>query len=356
MELLVLPDADSKKLRTERQKWAFFRHWPEGAYRFDWISPHVVPGFSRLVESRVFKAFVLQSLLAFVRERHYDAVVAHGSRSIAVLALLHRLLGRRRPKLLVFDIEAFGRSRSGPKLWLMRRASEALDGVIFHAHAQKSYYHEFLPALEGKTHFVKLGFGMPRKQLSWEQTSRGDFILSLGTAAPNRREWRVLVEALAMLGEHPPVRIVGGADFGGTPPDGVELLPRMPITDLRRLMEECAFAVLPLTERGHAHGQLTLLDLMAAGAPVVVSETSGVREYVREDIAVLYSVGDARALAEGLRWALDHPEERRALGRRAHDAVERDFSPEEFSKTVYHIVRGVLEDAPAPPPSSTEPG
>lgn len=339
MRILVLPDSEPGKIRTEGQKWAFFRYWPEGTYHFDWVGAYVVPLWSRWVEGRILKAFLAQALVAWFRERRYDLVIAHGSRSIVALALLHRIFHRKSPKLVVFDIESLGRPRAGLKLWLVKRAAEALDRVIYHARVHEDYYREFLPTLEGKTRFVRLGFGMAPKRLSWEETGRGDFVLALGTTAPGRREWTLLLDALQLVPARPVVRVVGAPDF----PDGhvpeVELAPRMPASELRLLMERCAFAILPLSERGHSHGQLTLLDLMAAGAPVLVADTSGIKDYVRDgETAILYRVSDPQGLASKLRWVLEHPEERRSISRKAHEAVRDEFSAESFSRRVFEII------------------
>jgi glycosyltransferase involved in cell wall biosynthesis len=347
MRILVLPDSEPEKIRTEGQKWAFFRHWPEGTYRFDWIGAHVVPFWSRWVEGRILKAFIAQSVVAWFREREYDMVIAHGSRSIVALALLHRLFRRKSPKLVVFDIESLGRPRAGLKLWLVKRAVEALDGVVFHSRVQEDYYRDFLPGLAGKSRFVALGFGMTPKRLSWEETGRGDFILALGTTARGRREWTTLLDALQRVPKRPGVRVVGAPDFPDRNVPGVELVPRMPASELRLLMERCSIAILPLSERGHSHGQLALLDLMAAGAPVLVSDTSGTRDYVRDgETAILYRASDAEDLAAKLRWAIEHSEERREISRRGHDAVRDEFTVESFSRRVFEFVSD-LSGSPA---------
>ncbi len=230
-EILVLPDTNPNKIVEQGQRWAFFSHWPEDRYHFDWLKAYRIPLWSRFVEEKLIRFFLAQTIAAFRREKHYDVVIAHGSRSIVGLAFLHRLFGRRRPKLVVFDIEAFGRATSGLKLWLLRKASESIDAVIYHARAQQDYYERFLPSLEGKTHFVTLGFGPTPKTLDWDETGRGDFILSFDTNAPERREWNVLLEALSMVDSSPPLRIVGKQnwseeDLGGrTPDESVELHP-----------------------------------------------------------------------------------------------------------------------------------
>ena len=146
------------------------------------------------------------------------------------------------------------------------------------------------------------------------------------------------------------MRIVGKTQWqdgdltGRAPPADVELLPRMAPTDLRYWMEQSTLAVLPLSERGHAHGQLSVLGLMAAGVALVVSDTSGVRDYVRDgETALVYHPGDAVDLAEKIRWALEHPEERRALGRRAREAVQREFNDETFSRRIYDLVDGLTD-------------
>jgi glycosyltransferase involved in cell wall biosynthesis len=351
LEILVLPDTNPNKIVEQGQRWAFFSHWPEGRYRFDWLKAYRIPLWSRFVEEKLLRFFLAQSVAAFRRGKRYDVVLAHGSRSIVGLAFLHRLFGRRRPKLVVFDIEAFGRAASGLKLRLVRRASESIDAVIYHARAQQDYYDEFLPSLEGKTHFVTLGFGPTPKTLDWEATGRGDFILSFDTIASGRREWDVLLEAHSTIDPRPPLRIVGKQnwteeDLGGRAPDpSVELLPRIPAPKLRIMMEQCALAVLPLTERGHAHGQLSVLDLMAAGALVVVSNTAGARDYVRHrETGLLYEPGNARDLATQIAWALDHFEARRRIGRNARQAVAESCSLERFSLRTYEIISRLVDE------------
>lgn len=352
MRILVLPDTNPTKIETEGQKWAFFRYWPEGSYEFDWIGAYQVPLWSRWVEGKLISGFLTQSVRALWKESSYDVIIAHGSRSVIGLALLHRLLGRWKPKLVVFDIESFGRPRSGWRLWVVRQAVEALDAVLYHARPQEDYYSAYLPQLEGKTHFIPLGIGMSTKPFSWDEIGRGEFILSVDTTAPRRREWDVLIRACRRLRDPPRLRIIGKTRWSSEElgeedlPAGIELVPRMPAPELRKLMQQCTLAVLPLFERGHAHGQLSLLELMAAGAPVVVSDTAGVRDYVRHgETALLYSSGNSDQLAERIQWALEHPSERRALGRRAREAVKERFSGERFSQRIYQLIAGLTSDS-----------
>ncbi len=352
MNVLVLPDTNPEKIRREGQRWAFFHHWPEGSYRFDWIGAYQIPILSKWIEGRLVGSFVIQSLRALIRERSYDAVIAHGSRSIVALAFAHRLLGKKKPPLVVFDIESFGRPEAGLPLFLVRKATEGLDLVIYHARAQDAYYREHLPALEGKTRYLPLGFGASPKTLDWNETGGGNLLLALDTNAPGRREWSVLLRALGEIPERPTLRIIGKTqwrreDLADAPlplPERIHLEPRLSVQLLRPMMERATLAVLPLAERGHAHGQLTLLDLMAAGTPTIVSDTSGVRDYVRHrDTALLYRAGDASDLAEKIHWALDHPDERRALGRRAYQSVHTEFSGETFSRRIYELVRELVD-------------
>ena len=242
------------------------------------------------------------------------------------------------------DIESFGRPKGGLKLWLVRRATEGVDAVIHHARPQEDFYREYLPALEGKSHFVALGIGLPEKRRSWE-TAEENFILSWGTAAPGRRDWKLFMDALKIVGDAPPVKIVGASDFPIERAPSVETLPRLSSAELGLLIQQCSLAVLPLSDRQHAHGQLSLLHLMSLGTPVVVSDTSGVRDYVEQGkTALVYKVGDAMDLADKIRWAMEHPDERRAIGRRAYETVRREFDAETFSRRIYDLIKGLVSD------------
>ncbi len=57
------------------------------------------------------------------------------------------------------------------------------------------------------------------------------------------------------------------------------------------------------------------MDALALEVPVVASAARGNAELVG-DSGVVVDIGDVAGLADGMDWMIDHPEERRAMGRR----------------------------------------
>jgi glycosyltransferase involved in cell wall biosynthesis len=65
-----------------------------------------------------------------------------------------------------------------------------------------------------------------------------------------------------------------------------------------------------------------ILEAMAAGLPIIATDIPGVRELIAPDAGLLFPVGDAAALADGIRHLSAHPAEARALGQAARARIE----------------------------------
>ena len=108
----------------------------------------------------------------------------------------------------------------------------------------------------------------------------------------------------------------------------IEFLGKMPQVSLASRMREACLLVLPSYSEGLPR---VIYEAMAAGLPVVASSVSGVPEIVQESVTgFLVQPGDENALAERMRWVLQHPMDAREMGRRAHDCAERVFSTEAY--------------------------
>jgi len=71
----------------------------------------------------------------------------------------------------------------------------------------------------------------------------------------------------------------------------------------------------------------TILEAMAAGKPVVCSRIGGLPEIVDDDVAgLLFKPGDARDLAEKIRYLWDRPDLCRKMGQAGREKVLREYS------------------------------
>src|SRR5207249_3587281 len=108
----------------------------------------------------------------------------------------------------------------------------------------------------------------------------------------------------------------------------VQLVGEISQRELARRMQQAYVFVLPTHSEGLPR---VVFEAMAAGLPVIASAVSGIPEIVQDGVrGFLVPPGDEVALAEKIRWALDHPEEIQVMGRHAHIFAERFFSTEAY--------------------------
>src|SRR5262249_42245410 len=71
---------------------------------------------------------------------------------------------------------------------------------------------------------------------------------------------------------------------------------------------------------------VTILEALASGRPVVASRVGGVPDAVNETNGRLVEPGDPHAIAVAVRELLEHPEEAAALGASGRRLVEERYS------------------------------
>ncbi len=84
------------------------------------------------------------------------------------------------------------------------------------------------------------------------------------------------------------------------------------IQDVRPVIESGTALVLPSSREGLAR---SVMEALALGVPVVASAARGNRDLVGDD-GMVVEIGDVQALADGMDWLIDHPDERTEMGRR----------------------------------------
>jgi glycosyltransferase involved in cell wall biosynthesis len=97
--------------------------------------------------------------------------------------------------------------------------------------------------------------------------------------------------------------------------------------DVAAAYADASVFVLPSIEDGYP---LVVLEAMASGRPVIVSENTGSKDAVREGVdGFVVPIRSPEAIAEKLAWLRDHPAERAEMGRAARRRAE-EFPWERF--------------------------
>ncbi len=123
-------------------------------------------------------------------------------------------------------------------------------------------------------------------------------------------------------------------------------IPLLPYTELPALLAAADAVAIPQLESEAAVYQMPMkvFDAMAAARPIVASAISDL-PIVLEGCGRLTPPGDVEALAEAITDLLRHPEESKAMGRRARERCLAIYTLAETSRLVEEVVRRVLNAA-----------
>lgn len=172
---------------------------------------------------------------------------------------------------------------------------------------------------EGPTHILFVGGDFYRKGgdllLEWARRTRAkDWVLHLVTRDPVRPG-------------APNVKVYNGL----TPND----------TALMALYRQAHLFALPT--RGDCYS-IASIEAMAAGLPVILSETGGTGDIIRDgETGYLIAPGDGAALAERLEHLLAHPDRRRRMGEAARADAEARYDSRQNVRRTVEIMRAALE-------------
>lgn len=163
------------------------------------------------------------------------------------------------------------------------------------------------------------------------------YILSVGT---EMRDYPLLFEAVKGLD----VRVTVKASSAwmrearhelGTPPPNVQVLTkRLSYVEMRDLYAGAALVVVPLLDTPQAAGITTVLEAMAMGKCVVVTESQGLPDIVVGGQTALVAGANATELRSALLRALENNPVREALAERGRTAACAQCAIEEHARAV----------------------
>jgi glycosyltransferase involved in cell wall biosynthesis len=287
---------------------------------------------------------IFQALWVVLRQRRFGCVVAT-TESPALPVLLLKAIGLlRRPVIVVSVALLHGKYAAGLRHVLWSRCIGRAEAVLVYAADQAVAVRERfgLPATRVVT--VPLGvdtdFFAPGGGRGRQLSGGGEFVLSVGTnegkdfatlldAMPPGRALRIVTDALN----------AGVVARNGRPDGSVTVEQAVPIRQLRDLYQAARIHVIPLYEAPISSGQTVLLENMALGRAVIVSDVSGVRDYVEPGVtATVVPPGDVAALRRAIEDAFADPAAAARIGAAAAEAVRREYSAERFAARLSRLI------------------
>jgi glycosyltransferase involved in cell wall biosynthesis len=254
-----------------------------------------------------------RALSILARHRDADVVLACFEPGAAALLALRRF-ARFRAKIAIIDI---GLNED----WAIRR--RLLDFVVPRVDAiyplgrnQVDYIHRRWRTQADVRRIyqhVDAEFYRPGAQ------GDGTAVLSVGD--DHGRDFATLLSAFADLPADLLLRSRSVGSGVGLPNVRV-LRERLTPTAYRDLLQRACVVVVPLRDMLTASGVGTVLESMAMGKPLIVSDSAGIRDYVVPgETALVVPCGDAAALRIAIRQLLEQPHTRARLGAAAREFV-----------------------------------
>lgn len=270
----------------------------------------------------------------------YEVVFAWELRSALAVALLRRRVPRtRRPHFV-----AVGPILKGPLLRalpVVRHLLADADKIVCFSRAECDDNARLLRLPRDRFLFL------PTPWRADEEISQKDdgFLLALGQS---NRDYPTLLRAVR--GTDLPVTIVAA---NPTALGGVEASPNVTVRyntghhETNELIARATLHCIPLHNTAYSSGQTVLLRAMARGKAVVVSNTPGVRDYVRNgETAVIVPPGDAGALCAALTHLWHDEGARRRIGQNGAKEVREEFGFARFTERLVSLAHDLTQSQP----------
>jgi glycosyltransferase involved in cell wall biosynthesis len=169
------------------------------------------------------------------------------------------------------------------------------------------------------------------------------------SAGREQRDYPTLIEA--MQGSTIPIVVAAASAWStgmgvGTnaPLPPTMTVERLDYVRLRQLYARSRFVVVPLVDTDFQAGITTILEAMAMGKAVVVSDTRGQRDagVVRHgENGLRVSPGQPGELRDAIDYLWKNPSEARRMGEAARRDVAEHFNVDEFAGQVAAVIRSL---------------
>lgn len=168
--------------------------------------------------------------------------------------------------------------------------------------------------------------------------------LVIGAGNDRHRDHRLLIEAITRLRRRrPKIRLELVTHHAvDVPPQLGRRHVHLSHSAMRELYGRASVVALALKPNLHVSGLSVLLESLACGCPVVITDSPGLSEYTRNgETSVLVPPHDADALADALDALLSDPDRAAAIGHAGRAVTER-FSTEVQAQQLAAILRSAL--------------
>lgn len=197
-------------------------------------------------------------------------------------------------------------------------ALRSVDRFVVPSTVERRLYARHFDLPESRFDVLLWGVKKPSPPPALAPVLEGDYVCAVGGEG---RDYATLMEAMRRLPHLRLVAVVRPFSLEGVAvPSNVTVLVNAPLERAHNVVERARAMVVPLRDAEVPCGHITLVSGMYLRTPMVVTDSEGVRDYVRhEDNALLCAPKDAAALAGEIERLFEDS----ALRERLADRAER---------------------------------
>lgn len=248
------------------------------------------------------------------------------------VGLIKRLQFRKTP--VVAHNFNIGKLTPGVRQKIAQASAAAIDHFIVHSPSEVAPYAAYMGVPEDRVHFIPLqrpDFGIPRKE-----DAENPYVLAMGSA---HRDYATMIEALKPLA--PRTIIVTREDIIAELPKHpwIEYRHGLSFEDCLHLMARARLSVTPVSNMKTASGQVTFVNAMRMGVPVVATRCPGTDGYVEDgETGLLTKPFDVTDMREKITRLWQDDAMRRKLAERSKTVAAETFSDEAAAKRLEEIL------------------
>lgn len=266
----------------------------------------------------------------------YTAVLSTSEKVAIPLAAMLAAKGQRVPHVVIAHRLSSRFKQTLFRLWPLHRS---FTHVVCLCRAQAEYAVQEMGLPETAVTFIpdKVDHRFFRPTATWIE---GDYILAVGQ---EQRDYQTLLQAVAGTGLK--LVIVASSLWSediALPENvaaNVTVLHNISSQQLRTLYAKARLVVTPLFDVPYAAGVNAVLEAMAMGRPLIVTRTTGISDYVVDDVTGVYTPPEnAPALRRQILRLWPDAAYRRRLGLNARLAVEDGMNLDSYTRRITQLV------------------
>ena len=290
--------------------------------------------FEKMVRLDLFESFMITRQLS-----KHNLVLSASEKTAIPLTML---LSSKRKTVPHVVISHHLSSKNKSRLFRIWQIYKNFHQIICVSKMQADYAIQKLHIPASRVHFVfdKVDHRFFRPM----EDEVEDFVLAVGQ---EQRDYKTLQKALAGTGIK--LIVVASSHWSnyrlpGFGDKNIQIVKNIPYTLLRSLYARARLVVIPLNCVDYAAGANAILEAMAMGKPVIVSQTPGIAEYIEDGkTGVFVPPGDPAALRAKIASLWEDVETQTDLGTNARWAIENNMNLDIYVEQVVNIIQNALE-------------